>query len=182
MTENSKFYLSTFIAIIGALSWIPFVFESCKKQIINGKIISRYHNVSFDKKEQYFIFKLSIVSINKDFTLKDIDVNIKYENNEVFNETSLNNRAIIFNLDNKFKKLNIKGTEYLNNYSIYNKDKPEVGYIVFTTKNIENNKLEYIEFQFSSFEKTENRVLRFYEKDIEEKKLFFDDSIWDDIN
>jgi hypothetical protein len=181
MTENSKFYISTFIAIIGALSWFPFLIDLCKSQKICGKVISRYYNESQDKSEIYLIYKLSVVSINKDFVLKDINVNVKYENLDIVKETALNNRKVIFNIDGKNKRLNVNGSEFLNNYSILNKEKPENGYIVFKTKMIHNSKLEYIEFQFNSFDEKENKFLRFYEKDIDERKLFFDDSIWVDI-
>ena len=70
LSENLKFWIPLIVALIGALAWLPFLIEKCQKQYIEGKIISSYNNITEDNKQILFLFKLSIVSVNKDFLLK----------------------------------------------------------------------------------------------------------------
>lgn len=178
ISENFKFWSTLIIGIIGALAWLPIILENLKEQKIEGKIISSYNNINKDRTQIFFLYKLSILSTNKDFLLKDIDLKIKFKTSPEIISTSRNNRLVVFNIDGYFKKLNVPDNAFLNNLSILKKDLPEVGYLFFKVDYNKDEPIEYIEFKFSSFDNKTEKKLRFTNEEIKEEKLLFDDSIW----
>jgi hypothetical protein len=173
--------ITTIISLIGAASWIPWIFKKLRKNKIEGKLISMYANFSKDKKRVIFLFKLSVISRNKDFFLKDIDLLIRFPSSDYLVSTSRNWRALIFNFGNpshaSFKKLNVPGNQFLNNLSVLKSDSPEVGYLSFVVNYDKDEPVEELNFVFKSFSGKE-KILKFTKEDIKEEKMLFDDSIW----
>ena len=167
----------TLLGVIAA--WLPFLYERLNPVIIKGKLISQYYNGGKSNKipKAMFLFKLSVVSLNQSFDLKDIDVDIKYENNVWTHNSSQNSRETTFTLEKKIKKLNVPESSFLNNLTILKKDKPEVGYIFTTTPLFANDKVIEIKFLFKSFN-GKVKTLSFKSEEVDELKMLYDDSIW----
>jgi hypothetical protein len=179
MTENSKFLIGISVTIIGALlAWVPFIFEQCKNQTFEGKIISRYSNFSKDGKEIFFLYKISVVSRNKDYFLKDVDLKIKFINSNDLLVKSRNNRSTVFTFDTP-KKLVLEGKDFLNNLSVLKKDDANVGYLFYVIPYDKDEKIISQEFIFNSTN-NKSKLLKFQESEILEEQLLFDDSIWQD--
>ncbi|TYB32226.1 MAG: hypothetical protein FXF47_00375 [Candidatus Mcinerneyibacterium aminivorans] len=72
------------VAAIGAAAWIPKFVEYLKPCRIKIKLISEYKNFAknpFNNKNGIiYLFKMGLVSLNKSFSIKDIEINIKYKN------------------------------------------------------------------------------------------------------
>ncbi len=161
----------------------PFLYERFNPVLIKGKLISQYDNIGEFRKEPkaLFLFKLSVVSLNQSFALKDIDVDIKYENNGQTHNSAVNQRQTFFTLDNKLRKLSVPESLFLNNLSILKKDEPAVGYLMTTSPVFADNKIIEIRFVFKSFNGKE-KILSFKSNEIDETKLLYDDSIWAPID
>ncbi len=169
--------LLTILGVIAA--WTPFLFERFNPLKLKGKLVSLYENVGTFRGEEkaLFLFKLSVVSLNQSLNLKDIDIEINYALNGWTHNTSVNQRHTYFTLENKMRKLNVPESSFLNNYTLFEKDKPIVGYIMTTTPFFKNDKIVEIKFVFKSFEGT-TKSLSFKTTEINDIKLLYDDSIW----
>lgn len=176
MRENSKFWLTIIIAAIGAFSWIPQIIEFFKPKKLSGKIISQYANFTIDKKNILLLYKISVISINQDFFLKDINLSIKFPSSNHIKATSRNNRKIVFTYDSP-KELIVSNNEFLNNLSVLSKNKANVGYLFFVVPFNKDERAEEIEFEFISYNK-ESKKLKFTSNQLAEEKFLFDDSIW----
>lgn len=180
MSKNANFIL----ALIGALAWLPQILVWMKKDRIEGKIISMYLNFVKIPKDKSkikiaLLFKLSVVSINKDFFLKDIDLKIRFSSSKhIISTTSRNWRSLIFTFDKCPKKLNVPDSQFLNNLSVLKRNTPEVGYLSFLIDYNKDEPIEELEFIFKSYKSNKKKILKFTKKDIKEEKLLFDDSIW----
>jgi hypothetical protein len=183
ISEDFKFWSTLILGFIGALvAWLPTIFETLKKPKIEGKIISQYYNIANNKQQLLFLYKLSIVATKKDFLLKDIDLKTKFKSSSEIISTSRNTRQIVFNIDEKLKKLNVPDNKFLNNLSVLKKDSPAVGYLFFSIDYDKCEPIDYIELNFISYGKKKEKKLRFSSYDIKEEKLLFDDSIWSDFD
>ena len=184
MREQTKFLTTLIISIIGALAWLaPFIYSKLTPNKINGKIISVYKNFNKDMTKIFLLFKVSLVSRNKDYYLKDIDLNIKFQSSNFITTTAVNNRLTVFTYDGIPKKLLVPGNEFINNLSVLKKDSPVVGYLLYTLDYSVDEDYDVIEFIFKSYKSKKTKKLTFKnKKDIKSKKLLFDDSIWENID
>ena len=84
--QKSTVSWETLIAILGALAWIPWLFDKFSSTKIFGNIISYVVNEgNFNgKKGLLYYFKLSISCLNKNFNIKTFEVYVKYPNNEKY--------------------------------------------------------------------------------------------------
>lgn len=180
MTEKFKFWSTLIIGLIAALSWTPFILEKLSINKFDGKIISQYNNFTKDKKNIFLLYKVSIVSRNKDFFLKDIDLKIKFKSSSFIHSTSRNNRLTVFTFDRP-KRLLVPDKEFINNLSVLRKDEPTVGYLLFTVSYDKDEPIEEVQFEFKSF-KNKVKLLIFKADDIKEEKLLFDDTIWENFD
>jgi len=180
MTDKFKFWSTLIIGFIAALSWTPFLIERLSRKKLDGKIISQYSNFTKDKKEILLLYKISVVSRNKDFFLKDIDLKIKFNSSDFLNSTARNNRLTVFTWD-KPKRLIVPDKEFLNNISVLSKNEPVVGYLSFLIPYDKDEPVEEVQFLFKSYN---NKVksLVFKTADIKQEKLLFDDTIWEDFD
>ena len=169
--------LLTILGVIAA--WAPFLVERFNPVQIKGKLISQYDNIGTFRGEEkaLFLFKLNVVSVNQTFNLKDIDIEINFEQNGWIQTTSVNQRQTFFTLKNKLRKLNVPESSFLNNYTLLKKDEPIVGYVMTTTPYFKNDKIIEIKFLFKSFDGT-TKLLSFKTSEINDIKLLYDDSIW----
>jgi len=171
MTTTEK--VTLLISIIGALAWLPQLFDLFKSQEILGKIISRYDN--FNDKQSFYLYKLSLFSKNKPFHLKQITCTLEYDDGQKFNDTARNMRYVIFNGN---EELQVLGKEYINNFSILPNDTNIEGYLFFCYDfSNRTSKIIKTTFTFESYD-DKVRTLSFEEKYIDGKQLFYDDSIW----
>lgn len=178
---------SLILTLLGVIAaWIPFLYEKFSPNLIKGKLISQYDNVGQFRGEakELFLFKLGIISLNQSFDLKDIDIDINFEQHGWVHSSSVNPRKTYFTLENKLKRLIVPEQSFLNNLTILKKDEPVVGYLMTNTPVYPNDKILEIKFIFKSFQR-DKKVLSFKTAELDETKLFYDDSIWipiDSIN
>ena len=184
MTEKIKFRATFIISIIGALAWLsPLLINNLSCNRIHGKVISIYHNFNEDQTKTMLLFKISVVSENKDFLLSDIDLRIKFQSGDIIKSASRNARNIIFTYDSIPKKLLVRDNEFINNFSILKKDTPVVGYLFFCFDFNKDVDFDEIEFIFNSYKNKKRKRLDFKNKrNIFKEKLSFDDTIWEEID
>ncbi|MDH7462636.1 hypothetical protein QEG73_15170 [Chitinophagaceae bacterium 26-R-25] len=172
--------LSLLFTLLGVIAaWTPFLYEKLAPARIVGKLVSQYDNVGEFRGEpkSLYLFKLSVVSVNHTFNLKDVDIDIRFEKNGWTHNSSINLRQLFFTLENKQRRLNISESSFLNNTCILKKDEPVVGYLTTTSTLFENDKISEIRFLFKSF-RGKTKILAFKATDIDSTKLLYDDTIW----
>jgi|WetSurMetagenome_2_1015567.scaffolds.fasta_scaffold1055865_1 hypothetical protein len=167
--------LTLIISLIGALAWLPTIFETIRKRKLSGKMISRYNN--FNSNDTFFLFKLNIFSKNKDLYLKDVFCEIEFEDGITYKGIASNMRLVIFNGNEKLK---ILGTNFINNLSVLPKNTGVEGYLYFSYNFVRKEQIKNTKFEFITFE-NKKYILDFKESDINSKTLFYDDSIWEKI-
>ncbi len=181
MNNKVQFWTTFVIAVIGALAWTPSIIKFFQPNKIVGKMISRYSNLNKDQSETYFIFKLAILSKNKDFNLKRIKCEIEDINGNKVIATAQNSRIIVFVHDGQPNKLLIPSDTLLNNTTLLPEDKNIVGYLYFKFNENFDRKFRSTSFIFESFDK-KIKELKFKESEITSNQLFFDDKIWKQID
>jgi hypothetical protein len=181
MSEEIKFWTTFILALIGALAWIPEIIKYFKKMSLEGKIISRYNNLTADKQQTFFLYKLSILFVNKPFNLKQIRCEMVDKDGNTYKSTARNLRKLVFGFENDFFECAANGNEYLNNYSIFLSDINVSGYLFFSFHENLDRPLESTKFIFESFE---GKILSlvFKEKDIRGDELWFDENLWIKLN
>jgi hypothetical protein len=73
------------VAIIGALAWLPKIFEILRKWLIRSKIsiiIQRFSEIGFTSLGPIFNIRLAFSVINKDIVIKNIQIIIKHDTGE----------------------------------------------------------------------------------------------------
>jgi hypothetical protein len=178
MTSEKWNILIAWLAVIAA--WAPLIIQYFTKSDIKGKIISLYGmNGSFaGSPASVFIFKLSVISLDSEYNLMDIDINIHYKNQGWKNVSSINQRRTDFMIDGVFKKFTVGSDEYLNNLTILPKNETKVGYLLTYVPNADATD-DILEYQFLFRDFSNNiKILKFPKKDIQSEKMLHDDSIW----
>lgn len=89
MTEEQNNIAQLILSLVGALAWTPIIINKFfTKPKLDGKIITEMNQegaMTFNPEEgaqngiMYFL-KLSLISLHKDFNLKDVSVKLKYPN------------------------------------------------------------------------------------------------------
>lgn len=174
---NWSLVISFCALFVSSYPYLKKIFTPVK---IVGKLISNYGNIGKFKDEDnktLLLLKLSVMSVNKSFHLKDIDIDIKLKNNGWIHTTSLNTRSLIFFLDSSYFKLNAQNISFLNNYSILKEDEPNTSYLFTTYPYFKDDSIEEIKLIFKNFE-GDNVELSFDYNDIKSDKIFYDDNIW----
>lgn len=165
------------LALIGALAWSPTIWNALRPNKVDGKIISIYNNFSADKKKIFLLLKVSLVSMRKDFFLKDVSLIVRFRSSQPLTATSRNMRLVVFNIDGAFKKLTVPGKEFINNLSVLPKGNSEVGYLFFSVNYNQDEPFREIDLILTSFD-GQTKTLHFAGNEIDSDKLLFDDSIW----
>jgi len=103
--NKMQFWTTFILALIGALSWTPTIIKFLKPNKLMGKMISRYSNLNKDKTQTFFLFKLSILSKNKSFNLKQIKCEIEDLDGNKFLAPAGNYRIVVFTFEDRPQKL-----------------------------------------------------------------------------
>lgn len=186
-TNNFLSWTTFIIACLGALAWFqPIISSWFKRSELFLKILSNDANnlkiLNRNNVQKIYVQKISIYSKNKDFSLKDIKVKIKYPDIKDELNTTLwtwNNLAFEF-LENGSiikKKLKINSNDYLIHKVLFPKNSSTVGYISFSVDYTKDVMFEYIRFEFTNFNNKTITVI-VYGKDIDGNMLIHDTDIW----
>ena len=181
MNEEIILWTSFILALIGALAWIPDIIEYFKKISLNGKIISRYNNLTADKQQTFFLFKLSILFMNKSFNLKQIRCEIVDNDGNIYKSTARNLRKIVFGFDDGHYQCTANGDEFLNNFAVFTSGANVSGYLFFSFHENLDRSIKSTKFIFESFE---GKVLslNFNETEIRGDELWFDEDLWNKLS
>ena len=188
MKENLGwlFWTTFIIALIGAASWTPQIYNWFQKSEIKGRILSNYGNIgtvpNTNKQQLVYVQKISLFSKNRDFFLKNVKVFIKYPSTENELECTLwtwRNLIFTFNendMDIK-KNLNISLNHYLIHNVIFPKNETVVGYISFSVDYLKDEMFEYVRYEFIDYN-DKKKKLTINKNEIESNKLIHEDNIW----
>lgn len=172
----------TVIAVIGALAWIPWIFEKLSRSKIYGNVISYILNSGkFNNKEglMYF-FKLSISCINKNFNIKSINILVKYPNSDEWKKGSVfwaRTSSWVINNGEPSKQLTLPNDNFLGFINVLEKDKSNFYYVTFLVEHNQIEEFEKIKFEFINH-KGDKKSFEILSKEINGDKMLFDDSIW----
>ena len=181
---HKKSPLVAILSVIGALSWLPFVFEQLQKPEINIKIISQYSN--YEKTaglpSTTLLYKMAIVSNHKQFNLYDIKADVTVKDYGSVHFKPFNSRLTVFtDFNNIQRKLNVDRSLYLNNYVVLKKDEPMVGYLLLSGPLIPDKNITNINFIFSDF-KGDSIVVKINMEKLNGSDFLYDDDIWLPLN
>jgi hypothetical protein len=185
---NSTLHLPTFILALfgslGGLASIIIIVKCFIPGVIEGKIISRYNNLNEQRSHTFFLYKLSILSKNKPFNLRQIKCEIEDINGNRFIASAINNRLVKFvspEDKNKLQKLIVPGDEFLNNSCFLPANKNISGYLFFKFEGNLDREIRSTTFFFESFGQ-KIKKMKFKESDILGEQLFWDNSIWQTVS
>ncbi|MCF8144960.1 MAG: hypothetical protein K9N21_13675 [Deltaproteobacteria bacterium] len=185
MNESAKFWITSGLALIGALAWLPTIFGSLKSNKIEGKILSQYSNVARipnGRDSGIILQKLSLYSKNKNFYLKDIEVYLKFPNvKDELKCTLWTWRDLYFTFDEKGhkvqRKLSIETKDYLLQLTLLPKDQSIVGFLSFSFDHLKDEKYEFVRYVFIDFDGN-RKTLVIPQDNISENTQIFDKKIW----
>ena len=171
------------IAILGALAWLPWIFDKMNSAKLYGTLISNFVNQGqFNQKQGTMHFlKLSISCINKNFNVADITIQIKYANNSTwYNGDIFWARSSTWAMNPEgtiHKQLIIPNENFLGFVNMFEKDKSGFYYLTFLVgkSNLENFEIIRISFQNP---KQITESIEFRSENINPDRILFDDSIW----
>jgi len=155
--------IQAIIGLIAAGAWIPFFFNIFKKAKIKLKPIFYLNNKVQVKGEWQVVnfIELSIISLNKNYNLNKVEVNIKYKNEKtLYNGDIFCANNIKFKLDHYYADGNKKQEDkifdiprnlYLQYMYVFPKDKPITCFLLFKIDKANIIDFEYIEIVFYDF-------------------------------
>jgi hypothetical protein len=173
----------TIIAVIGALAWIPWVYDKCTPSKLYGSIISNFTNQGrFNIKYGTMHFlKLSISCINKNFNVSECTIDIKYHNNDkIYHGNIFWARTSRWSMNpqgTEHKNLIIPNEEFLGFVNMFEKDKSVFYYLTFIVEKATLEEFEVINITFKN-PKGKKKNIEFKNSDINPDKVLFDDNIW----
>lgn len=185
---TSQFQLSgisweTIVAILGAFAWLPWIFDKMNPSKLYGKIISNFVNQGqFNNKNGTMHFlKLSISCMNKDFIIDEIDIAIKYKNNQKWYAGSIfwarTSTWVMDSAGVSKKELVIPNENYLGFVNMFEKNKSSFYYLTFIVEKDTLEEFETIEISFTDPKQT-IEFLKFQAENINPDRVLFDDNIW----
>jgi hypothetical protein len=179
-TSNSKkIPWVEIVSIIGALSWLPFIFDQLQKPEIHVKVISQYSNYGkfAGLPSTMLLYKMALVSNNKQFNLYDVKADITFKDYGIVHFSPFNPRITVFtDLNNVPRELNIDRSLYLNNSVVLKKDEPIVGYLLLSSPTIVYKDILNIDFIFINF-KGDSSIVK-VNMSSNKNQLLYDDDIW----
>jgi hypothetical protein len=178
-----KIEWETILAIIGALAWIPWIYDKATPSKIYGHLISNVMNQgNFNNKDGTLHFiKLSLTCMNKNFNVHKTTIRVKYINNDTWynGKTFWARRSswVIDPTQNISKQLVIPNEDFLGFTNMFEKDKSKFYYLTFL---VEKDILEEFEIIGIDFEDPNGttRTVEFRSENIDTNNILFDDSIW----
>jgi len=154
------------VSVIGALSWVPFFWDLFKPVDVNLKVLEFYEYVKLDNSlenqdsiqpnydSKNYLLKLSVVVLNKDFDLKEIQCE-GYDSAKNKVKISVESWETLYYFDSKGtgsmqSTLTLQKNEYLNSNASFKKNENYTGFIGLTTA-IPMKQLATIKIRFISF-------------------------------
>ena len=180
--QKSNISWETIAGIIGALAWIPWIFEKLSSSKIYGNVMSYILNSGkFNSKEglMYF-FKLSISCINKNFNVKSVDIFVKYPNTNEWKKGSIfwaRTSSWVITNGQPSKQLTLPNDNFLGFINILEKDKSNFYYLTFLVEHTPLEEFEKIRFEFINH-KGDKKTFKILHSEINGDRMLFDDSIW----
>lgn len=180
---NSNISWETVIAIVGALAWVPWIYEKLTPAKLYGSLISNLSNQgTFNTKFGTLHFlKLSISCINKNFNVVDCSIKIKYFNNEKKYDGSIFwARTSRWSMDPQgrvTKNLVIPNEEFLGFVNMLEKDKSVFYYLTFIVEKNTLEEFEEINIKLKNPQGKE-KYIKFKSSELNPDKILFDDKIW----
>lgn len=181
--QLSGFSWETAIAILGALAWLPWIYEKMNPSKLYGRLISNFENQGrFNQKTGTMHFlKLSISCMYKNFNVDDISIQIKYLNNgEWYDGNVFWARTSIWSMNAEGtvrKHLVIPHENYLGFVNMFEKDKSGFYYLTFIVEKEQLEEFEIIRLTFRN-PKQITESIEFRKENINPDSVLFDDSIW----
>ena len=172
----------TIVAILGALAWIPWLFDKFSSSKLYGNIISYVvNNGKFNNKEGLlYFFKLSISCLNKNFNIKSVDIYVKYPNNDKWLKGYIfwarTSNWVIEN-GKPSKQLLLPNEDFLGFVNVLEKDKSNFYYLTFLVENKTLEDFELIKFEFVNYENNK-KIIEISRNNINNDRLLFDNSLW----
>lgn len=170
------------LGLIGALAWIPWLFDKFTPAKLYGNVISQFANQgTFNNSPGVLHYlKLSLTCINKNYNIKEIRIQVKYTNDERWynGEIFWARTSTWVMADNITRKqLTIPNTEFLGFTNILEVDKSRYYYLTFMTEKEQIQEFEIIRISFYDF-KGKHEDIIFNATQINENNILWDDSIW----
>ncbi|MDP1615628.1 MAG: hypothetical protein Q8L68_07500 [Methylococcales bacterium] len=174
--------LETFAAIFGALAWAaPWIYEALQKPTIKGKLISQHMNKGFfiNKEGLLYFLSISIISLRKQFNIKEIKVKVKYagDDKEYNGTVCWFRKSLWVDSDGKKVELVIPNNEFLGFMSTLPKDDSRKCYITFLVDKGTVEEFDYLKLEFIPY-RGNTQTLKFNRKDIDPNLMLWDDNIW----
>jgi hypothetical protein len=175
----------TIVAIIGALAWVPWLFDLVRPAKLSGKLISHYENGGEfnDRVGLLHLVKLALCTSNKSVQIRDIAIRIKYvDENQPRTAKWYWARFSHWTWpspENAQKKLIISPECFLGFRISLLKDEPIVTYLTFFSERPGLAGFEWFELSLIGFNGKARKV-RFSASEIDSEQMLFDDSIWAD--
>lgn len=180
--QKSTISWETVVAVLGALAWLPWLFDKFSSSKIYGNIISYVvNNGRFnDKVGLLYYLKLSISCINKDFNIKSVEIYVKYPNNDKWFKGSIfwaRTSNWVIEHGKLSKNLTLPNENFLGFVNILEKGKSNFYHLTFLVENKTLEDFELMKFEFVNY-KEDNRILEISRNNINNDRLLFDDSLW----
>ena len=186
LLQNSQgatnFTWETVVAIIGALAWLaPWVYEVLQKPTLKGKLISQHMNKGFytDKEGLLYFLSVSIISLRKQFNIKEIKIKVKYPGDDKeYNGTMCWFRKSTWvDSEGKQIELRIPSDEFLGFMSTMPKDNSRKCYVTFLVDKGTMEEFDYVKLEFIPY-RGNIQTIKFDKKDINPNLMLWDDNIW----
>jgi len=183
--QLNEFSWETMIAILGALAWLPWIFEKINRPKLYGRLISNFDNQGFlnQKTGTLHFLKLSISCVNNNFNVDNISIQIKYLNNNKWYDGNLFwARTSIWSMNSEGtikKQLVIPHENYLGFVNMFEKDKSSFYHLTFIVEKEKFEEFEIIKISFINPKKITESI-EFRKENINPDSVLFDDNIWKD--
>jgi hypothetical protein len=173
--------LEAIIAFVGALAWLPILYDKLRVPVLKGKLIS-YHMKKgiYDQHEGLLYFlSVSMISLHNQFEIKKIKIKVKYSGDE----TEYSGK-VFWSSDylwddsngNKLKTI-IPAGEFIEFISAFPKDSSQRFHVTFLVDKGMEEKFDSIKFEFYPYD-GEKQIVQFNQKDLDFSLMLWDDTIW----
>ena len=183
--NTTTFTWETIVAIIGALAWLaPWVYDVLQKPKLKGKLISQNMNKGYfrDKEGLLYFLSVSIISLRKQFNIKEIKIKIKYPNDdkEYNGVVCWFRKSFWVDAEGKKYELVIPNNEFLSYISTLPKDDSRKSYITFFVDKGTMEEFDYVKLEFTPY-RGNTQIINFNKKDINSNLMLWDENVWKEV-
>lgn len=187
--NNTTFPWETIVAIIGALAWFaPWVYDVLQKPDLKGKLISfnsnkgTYENGGKVQEGLLYFLSVSLISLHKQFNIKEIKIFIKYPNDDKEHNVKVIWARKSNWVDSVGKKyeLVMPNNEFLSFISTLPKDESRKSYITFFVDKGTIEDFDYIKLELTPY-RGNTKTINFNMKDIDPNLMLWDENVWKEV-